>query len=680
MSLKEVIVIDDGVDSAKKNKIDSSMDFKFSPIKSCHNDDPINQVLEILPHLTRGEIHERLLDYHGNVERTIGSFLEEQQQLSSSLLSTSTAKRALFTTSAVASELSTRDEDERKFSSTSCKDKHSSLSLSKKWYDCIEQLRRDDQRWYTDPEFPPQLSSIDGRQRRNNHDPSAVAVQNCFCGVPAAAKQVVSDGPNYGRFYLTCGKVNKRRLAVLPVNRPKESNANDQDETSPRRHRWKKDPTPSSTDQKEIQDASASSAGPVVIRNPYLKHKTSTPPSSPPTPQRTHCHFFQWDPAGAIGAATTSTINTRYMHLQWHHFGIENDSCLFQTGNSSSASNTVPLSASVRQGKLGNCWFLSALAVVAEQPHLIRRILPHQTLHPKGVYQINLYLDGMWQPILIDSFLPVMVHGQDNSNTSNQVKENRKKKKAAVPERQVKFRGGFRDDNENVVVVPAFCAAPNRQIWACLIEKAYAKAHGSYHQLTGGFIAEALQDLTGAPTETIVFQHVDVDLLWARILSFYQASFLMGVATAVGGDGLVGSHAYSILEVQEVSNVLIGEQSKLTDFFKNSAQETAGKSPEVEIVEPITKCVCEEHSSKQQKTTVRLVRIRNPWGHREWKGEWSVNSDRWTKNLRKRLGKETTFARGDGTFYMSFDDMLKRFHHMDVAKTHKVSNVPCILV
>jgi hypothetical protein len=280
---------------------------------------------------------------------------------------------------------------------------------------------------------------------------------------------------------------------------------------------------------------------------------------------------------------------------------------------------------------------------------------------------------------LIDSFLPVIVVGQDNSNTSNQVKENKKKKKSVVPERQVKFRGGFRDDNENVVVVPAFCAAPNRQIWACLIEKAYAKAHGSYHQLTGGFIAEALQDLTGAPTETIVFQHVDVDFLWARILSFYQAGFLMGVATAVGGDGLVGSHAYSILEVQEVSNVLIGEQSKLTDFFKNSAQETAGKSPEVEIVEPVTKRVCEEHSSKQQRTTVRLVRIRNPWGHREWKGEWSVNSDRWTKNLRKRLGKETTFASGDGTFYMSFDDMLKRFHHMDVAKTHKVSNVPFIL-
>jgi hypothetical protein len=47
--------------------------------------------------------------------------------------------------------------------------------------------------------------------------------------------------------------------------------------------------------------------------------------------------------------------------------------------------------------------------------------------------------------------------------------------------------------------------------------------------------------------------------------------------------------------------------------------------------------------------------------------------------LRKRLGKETTFASGDGTFYMSFDDMLKRFHHMDVAKTHKVRSVPLIL-
>ena len=33
-----------------------------------------------------------------------------------------------------------------------------------------------------------------------------------------------------------------------------------------------------------------------------------------------------------------------------------------------------------------------------------------------------------------------------------------------------------------------------------LLEKAYAKVHGGYHQLRGGSVAEALIDLTGSPT------------------------------------------------------------------------------------------------------------------------------------------------------------------------------------
>ena len=40
-------------------------------------------------------------------------------------------------------------------------------------------------------------------------------------------------------------------------------------------------------------------------------------------------------------------------------------------------------------------------------------------------------------------------------------------------------------------------------LWVLLLEKAFAKVHGNYHNLKGGFLNEALLDLTGCPTKVI---------------------------------------------------------------------------------------------------------------------------------------------------------------------------------
>lgn len=40
-------------------------------------------------------------------------------------------------------------------------------------------------------------------------------------------------------------------------------------------------------------------------------------------------------------------------------------------------------------------------------------------------------------------------------------------------------------------------------MWVLLIEKAYAKLHGNYFTLRGGYCSDALEDLTGCPAETI---------------------------------------------------------------------------------------------------------------------------------------------------------------------------------
>jgi calpain-15 len=168
------------------------------------------------------------------------------------------------------------------------------------------------------------------------------------------------------------------------------------------------------------------------------------------------------------------------------------------------------------------------------------------------------------------------------------------------------------------------------------------------------------------------------------MLSFSDAGFLMGLATSGGGEGLVSCHAYSVLEVLEVHNSVVGEQPKMTSFFQTAKRQKLSTESqfhkesndedddEVIVVDgPEARHVpCSR--GKGERETIRLVRIRNPWGKKEWTGGWSASSEKWTRSLRSKLDGKS-YAKGDGTFFMSFQDMLQRFSTLDVAKCHEVS-------
>ena len=102
---------------------------------------------------------------------------------------------------------------------------------------------------------------------------------------------------------------------------------------------------------------------------------------------------------------------------------------------------------------------LSTLATLAEHPVAIRKCFLNREYSSRGKYRVRLY-DGLkrqWVIIVIDDYIPV--------------------------------KKGTKD--------PIFVKPNGEELWAMLLEKAFAKFYGSYAKLSGGQEIGALFQITG---------------------------------------------------------------------------------------------------------------------------------------------------------------------------------------
>ena len=237
----------------------------------------------------------------------------------------------------------------------------------------------------------------------------------------------------------------------------------------------------------------------------------------------------------------------------------------------------------VLQGAVGDCWFLSGLAVIAEREDLISRLFPivpkpkhpSEDLFPLGALEVRFFWMACGPGRTLSKSLslcqpPMQVKLTHSLSLSLSVSVSHSLSLSAWTSVVV-------DDTLPVNAKGKLAFAkpgPKNEVWVPLVEKAYAKAHSSYSAISGGFVSEAMFDLTSLPVEVIEISSMtsfDSELTWARLFSFCSLKFPTACSTqwdaTLKETGLVGCHAYSLLEVVEISDAKVGKQLQISDFF-----------------------------------------------------------------------------------------------------------------
>ncbi|KAK3325840.1 calcium-dependent cysteine-type endopeptidase-like protein [Apodospora peruviana] len=275
-----------------------------------------------------------------------------------------------------------------------------------------------------------------------------------------------------------------------------------------------------------------------------------------------------------------------------------------------------PTANDVRQGRDGDCWLMAALCTLSNKPGLIEKICVANNPNV-GVYGFVFHRDGEWVSEIIDDKLYLTKPDYDEAisggiNMERVLWEDRER-----PDSEEVYRKTYQSNNGALYF--AQCEHPN-ETWLPLLEKAYAKAHGDYAAIEGGFTGEGIEDLTGGVTSGLFTTDIlDKEYFWKEELMKVNQQFLFGCSTGLWGrgwghrKGIMEGHAYSVMRAVEMD----GE---------------------------------------------RLLLLKNPWGKGEWTGPWSDGSKEWTPEWLQKLGHR--FG-DDGAFWISYKDLLRKYQAFD---------------
>ena len=282
----------------------------------------------------------------------------------------------------------------------------------------------------------------------------------------------------------------------------------------------------------------------------------------------------------------------------------------------------------MKQGALGDCWLMAAMAQMASHPEHLKKLFSSKHLTEDGRLQVWLYDAGPheWVQVAIDEFLPCKL--------------------------------------QNEKPVPLFAKPLGEELWAPLLEKAFAKFCYSYGRLWGGGAWYAFQCMTGAKTM--------VNWQWNQKAEAWKPKYLKEDWAKGKSENCRGKKSnYTSWNFKNVTKssedlwhllLLHGTKDYLMACSWDGANpEAKGKGivlwhmySLLEVIEEAT----------DDRSRLRLVQVRNPWAYRDWTGDWWDGSRQWQENpmLSERMAPLRMGGCNDGKFFLCWEDFIKCFN------------------
>jgi len=101
--------------------------------------------------------------------------------------------------------------------------------------------------------------------------------------------------------------------------------------------------------------------------------------------------------------------------------------------------------------------------------------------------------------------------------------------------------------------------SPNGEFWTVILAKTWAKIYGNFKAVEGGITATAIRAITGSASVSFMMSDQtgdNGDKLWGQLVTGTEQGFAMGAGTGGGGNptfyGLASGHAYGILGAADV--------------------------------------------------------------------------------------------------------------------------------